>query len=113
MINVIKIIAADIKRLSVNVVAMVVIMGLTVIPCLYAWFNILSNWDPYGPDATKNLQVAVASSDQGIVIGNYELNVGGIVISKLKENTTIGWVSQTQLRMQLVEFIQASTMLLL
>ncbi|MBP5596677.1 MAG: YhgE/Pip domain-containing protein [Pseudobutyrivibrio sp.] len=92
MINVIKIIAADIKRLSVNVVAMVVIMGLTVIPCLYAWFNILSNWDPYGPDATKNLQVAVASSDQGIVIGNYELNVGGIVISKLKENTTIGWV---------------------
>ncbi|MBP5324473.1 MAG: YhgE/Pip domain-containing protein [Pseudobutyrivibrio sp.] len=92
MINVIKIIAADIKRLSVNVVAMVVIMGLTVIPCLYAWFNILSNWDPYGPDATKNLQVAVASSDQGIVIGNYELNVGDIIISNLKENTTIGWV---------------------
>lgn len=92
MINVIKIIVADIKRLSVNVVAMVVIIGLTVIPCLYAWFNILSNWDPYGPDATKNLQVAVASSDQGIVIGNYELNVGEIIISNLKENTTIGWV---------------------
>lgn len=92
MINVIKIIEADIKRLSVNVVAMVVIMGLTVIPCLYAWFNIFSNWDPYGPDATKNLQVAVASSDQGIVIGSYELNVGDIIISKLKENTSIGWV---------------------
>ena len=92
MKNVIKIIASDIKRLSTNVVAMVVIIGLTVIPCLYAWFNILSNWDPYGESATTNLQVAVASSDQGIVIGNMELNVGDIIISRLKENTTIGWV---------------------
>ncbi|MBP3262128.1 YhgE/Pip domain-containing protein [Pseudobutyrivibrio sp.] len=92
MKNVIKIIASDIKRLSTNVVAMVVIIGLTVIPSLYAWFNILSNWDPYGESATSNLQVAVASSDQGIVIGNMELNVGDIIISRLKENTTIGWV---------------------
>ncbi len=92
MKNILKIIVSDIKRLSVNVVAVVVILGLTVIPCLYAWFNILSNWDPYGPDATKNLQVAVASSDQGIMIGTYELNVGDIIISNLKENTTIGWV---------------------
>lgn len=92
MKNIIKIIASDIKRLSTNVVAMVVIIGLTVIPSLYAWFNILSNWDPYGPSATTNLQVAVASSDQGIVIGNIELNVGDIIISHLKENTTIGWV---------------------
>ena len=92
MKNVIKIIASDIKKLSTNVVAMVVIIGLTVIPSLYAWFNILSNWDPYGESATTNLQVAVASSDQGIVIGNMELNVGDIIISRLKENTTIGWV---------------------
>ena len=92
MKNVIKIIVSDIKRLSVNVVAMVVIMGLTVIPCLYAWFNILSNWDPYGESSTSHLQVAVASSDQGIIIGNIELNVGDIIISNLKENTSIGWV---------------------
>ncbi|WP_458458375.1 YhgE/Pip family protein [Pseudobutyrivibrio sp.] len=92
MKNIIKIIASDIKRLSTNVVAMVVIIGLTVIPSLYAWFNILSNWDPYGESATSNLQVAVASSDQGIVIGNIELNVGNIIISNLKENKTIGWV---------------------
>ncbi|QFJ54209.1 YhgE/Pip domain-containing protein [Pseudobutyrivibrio xylanivorans] len=92
MKNVIKLIASDIKRLSTNVVAMVVIIGLTVIPCLYAWFNILSNWDPYGPDATKNLQVAVVSSDQGILIGSAEVNVGDIIISRLKANNTIGWV---------------------
>ena len=92
MKNIIKIIESDIKRLSTNVVAMVVIIGLTVIPSLYAWFNILSNWDPYGPDATKNLQVAVASADQGIVIGSAEINVGDIIISRLKGNDTIGWV---------------------
>ncbi|SHJ38218.1 YhgE/Pip domain-containing protein [Pseudobutyrivibrio xylanivorans] len=92
MKNVLKIIESDIKRLSTNVVAMVVIIGLTVIPCLYAWFNILSNWDPYGPDATKNLQVAVVSSDQGILIGSAEVNVGDIIISRLKANDTIGWV---------------------
>ena len=92
MKNIIKIIVSDIKRLSVNVVAMVVIIGLTVIPCLYAWFNILSNWDPYGESATSNLQVAVASSDQGIVVGNIELNIGDIIISNLKENKTIGWI---------------------
>ncbi|SDH67547.1 putative membrane protein [Pseudobutyrivibrio sp. 49] len=92
MKNVLKIIESDIKRLSTNVVAMVVIIGLTVIPCLYAWFNILSNWDPYGPDATKNLQVAVVSSDQGILIGSAEVNVGNIIISRLQANDTIGWV---------------------
>lgn len=92
MKNILKIIESDIRRLSTNVVAMVVIIGLTVIPCLYAWFNILSNWDPYGPDATKNLQVAVVSSDQGILIGSAEINVGNIIISRLQANDTIGWV---------------------
>lgn len=92
MKNIIKIIASDIKRLSVNVAAMVVIIGLTVIPCLYAWFNILSNWDPYGEESTSQLQVAVATSDQGIMIGTYEINVGDIIVKNLKENKTIGWV---------------------
>ena len=89
MKNVLRIIISDLKRLSVNVVAMVVIIGLTVIPCLYAWFNILSNWDPYGEASTSNLQVAVASSDQGIVIGNIELNVGDIIMTNLKENNNV------------------------
>ena len=92
MKNILKIIVSDVKRLTTNVVAMVVIMGLTVIPCLYAWFNILSNWDPYGEESTGNLQVAVVSTDQGIMVGNYELNIGDIIISNLKENTTIGWI---------------------
>ena len=37
MHNIIRVFLSDARRLSTNVVAMVVIMGLAVIPCLYAW----------------------------------------------------------------------------
>ena len=33
---------ADWKRLTASVVAVVVMLGLCLVPCLYAWFNILS-----------------------------------------------------------------------
>ena len=49
MRNIWRIFRADWQRISASVVAVVVIMGLCLIPCLYAWFNIFSNWDPDGP----------------------------------------------------------------
>ena len=48
MKNIFLVFIQDLKRISTNVVAIVVLIGLTVIPSLYAWFNTLSNWDPYG-----------------------------------------------------------------
>jgi len=81
-----------VKRISTNVVAVVVIMGLCILPSLYAWFNIFSNWDPYGPDATSNLKVAVASDDKGVVIAGNSVNIGASVLEALEANTTIGWV---------------------
>lgn len=92
MKNIIKIFLADTRRISKNVVAVVVVMGLCIIPSLYAWFNIFSNWDPYGPDSTSNLKVAVVSLDKGSTISGVELNVGDSVIEGLKSNNTIGWV---------------------
>ncbi|MCR5389095.1 MAG: YhgE/Pip domain-containing protein, partial [Lachnospiraceae bacterium] len=92
MKNILKVIITDIRQLSTNVVAVVIIMGLAVIPSLYAWFNILSNWDPYGESATTNLQIAVCSEDAGTNIAGYEINVGDKIIANLKENKTIGWV---------------------
>ena len=53
MKNILTICRNDLRRISSNVVAIVLILGLAVVPCLYAWFNIFSNWDPYGPDATS------------------------------------------------------------
>ena len=46
MKNIFKIIRADLRHIKTNVIALCVIIGLTVIPALYSWFNILSNWDP-------------------------------------------------------------------
>ena len=40
MKKVFQIYLADLKRISTNVVAIVIIMGLGIIPALYAWFNI-------------------------------------------------------------------------
>ncbi len=92
MSNIFKVFWADAKRLSTNVVAMVVIIGLSVIPCLYAWFNILSNWAPYEAEATGNLQVAIVSCDKGASIESKELNVGSQIIDNLKANDSINWI---------------------
>ena len=73
-------------------VAVVIIMGLSILPALYAWFNIFSNWDPYEPAATSQLKVAVASDDAGAEIMGLSLNVGDSVLEALGANTTIGWV---------------------
>ena len=48
MKNIFTIFLTDFKRIKTNVVAVVIILGLIIVPALYAWFNILSNWDPYG-----------------------------------------------------------------
>lgn len=92
MTNIIKIMLRDFKSISTNVVALVIIMGLCVIPSLYAWFNIHSNWDPYSEDATSNLKIAVFSKDEGVKIRNFSLAVGDSVVNALHENRTIGWV---------------------
>ncbi len=92
MNNIIKIFLTDAKRITTNVVAIVVIMGLSVIPSLYAWFNILSNWDPYGEEATSQIQIAVFSEDEGQDIVGQNLNIGESVVEGLQENETIGWV---------------------
>lgn len=92
MRNIWKIFTTDILRISNNVVAVVIIMGLSILPALYAWFNIFSNWDPYEPAATSQLKVAVASDDAGAEIMGLSLNVGDSVLEALGANTTIGWV---------------------
>lgn len=92
MKNVLSICRADLKRISTSVVAIVVLLGLCAVPCLYAWFNIFSNWDPYGSDSTGRIKVAVASADAGAEVLGLELNVGDSVIDALKANDSIGWV---------------------
>ena len=90
--NIVSVWLGDAKRIFQNVVGMVIIFGLCVVPCLYAWFNIFSNWDPYGTDATSQIKVAVTSKDKGDLIFGIGLNIGDKVTEALESNKSIGWV---------------------
>ena len=81
----------DIKNIGKNPVAVIVALGIMILPSLYAWFNIAANWDPYGN--TKGLRVAVTSLDQGTRIEQLDttVNIGDMIISNLHENDQIGW----------------------
>lgn len=92
MRNIWNIFRADWRRLTASVVAVVVLLGLCLVPCLYAWFNILSNWDPYGVASTSRIKVAVASADQGYQVMGLELNIGELVLQGLESNDQMGWV---------------------
>ena len=92
MRNIIQIIRGDVGHIFHSVVALILIMGLCIVPCLYAWFNIFSNWDPYGTDATSRIRVAVASGDEGASVFGVELNAGKKMMEALESNSQIGWV---------------------
>ena len=91
MKNILNIIRHDAGRLTSSVVAIITIMGLCIIPCLYAWFNIFSNWAPYDSDATGRILVAVTSEDKGAELLGLDINVGDKIIEALKANDDIGW----------------------
>lgn len=90
MTNITKIIANDLKGLVRNKLAFLLALGVCMLPSLYAWFNIYSNWDPYGN--TANIKIAVASVDEGYTDedGKYE-NMGESVIDGLRDNDKIDW----------------------
>ena len=92
MKNVWNIFRADWHRITASVVAVVVLLGLCLVPCLYAWFNILSNWDPYGESSTSRIKVAVASEDDGCEVLGLHVNIGELVLQGLESNKQMGWV---------------------
>lgn len=80
----------DIKRLSTNIVALIVVGGVCIIPSLYAWFNIAANMDPYSN--TGGVPIAVTNNDKGTysdIAG--DMNIGNEIISNLKKNDALGW----------------------
>ena len=46
MLNILKIFWGDLKKISRNAIAWIVVLGLSVVPALYAWFNIAANKVP-------------------------------------------------------------------
>lgn len=91
MRSIIAILKRDLSRIRGSVVALIVAVGLVIVPTLYAWFNIAGSWDPYGN--TGNLKVAVANSDNGYMsdLIPVRVNIGDTVVSALRENDQLDW----------------------
>lgn len=79
----------DIKKVFRSIIAFIVVIGLSIIPALYAWFNIAANWNPY--DNSGNIKVAVVNLDKGYGIGPLKTCFGDSIVSNLKSNTQMGW----------------------
>ncbi len=89
MKTILKIFRRDLKKIFTNSMAIILIVGVAVLPALYAWFNIYANWDPYGN--TSNMQVAVINADEGAEIENLSICVGNQIVTNLKANDSIDW----------------------
>ncbi|KFI95271.1 YhgE/Pip domain-containing protein [Bifidobacterium stellenboschense] len=93
--NVLAIIKRDLIRMLKVPAAWVIAAGLTFIPPLYAWFNIVGFWNPYGN--TQGIQVVIANNDKGTnsaLIGKQ--NLGDQIVTQLKANHQLGWTFTDQ-----------------
>ena len=91
MKNIWKIFTGDLKKLVKQPFALVIIIGLCVIPSLYAWFNIFANWDPYAN--TGGIPVAVVSLDKDYTRKDGSVvNMGEFVLESLHSNTSVKWI---------------------
>ncbi|RBP90000.1 putative membrane protein [Cytobacillus firmus] len=84
-----KIYKMDIRSIFTNWVAAVLIGGLTLLPSLYAWFNIEASWDPYSQ--TDQLPVGIVNEDAGAVVRDKDIHIGDDIVKELKKNDDMDW----------------------
>ncbi|MGN7356281.1 YhgE/Pip family protein [Paenibacillus sp. SAF-054] len=89
MKNIALIFGRDIRNIVTNWAALIIILGLVMLPSLYAWFNIKASWDPYGN--TGDIAIAVANNDKGTTMKGRAINLGDEVVQSLKDNHKLGW----------------------
>ena len=84
-----KILKRDINRLGRNMAAILVIIGICLLPSLYAWFNIGANKNPYGN--LQGVKIAVTNLDRPTTFDGRDIFVGDDIIKNLKQNDQLGW----------------------
>ena len=89
MKNIMRILRSDLKNIARNIIVFVVVIGICILPALYAWFNIASNWDPYS--STGGIPFAVCSKDKGYSYKVLSINAGNTILDNLKQNDKMGW----------------------
>lgn len=90
MKKVFKIFIRDIKNIVSNPAALLIAIGLCILPSLYAWINIKACWNPYAN--TGNIPVAIVNEDEGTEINGKSVNIGNEIVHELKKNKSINWV---------------------
>lgn len=79
----------DLRNVAKHWAAIVIVVGLMILPSLYAWFNIKASWDPYGN--TKEVPIAVSNEDAGSNLRGKDINIGNEIVDSLKKNKNLGW----------------------
>ena len=82
----------DFSRIKSNSIVLVVILGISLIPCLYAWFNIAASWDPY--EETKGIRIAVVNDDEGYTpsLIKAHITIGDKIKLNLGVNEQMDWI---------------------
>ena len=91
MKNILKIYKEDMKKIFTNYAELIVFIALSILPSLYAWFNIKASWDPYGKEATSQIKIGVVNKDKGAELKGEFKNIGNQITDQLKENDVMGW----------------------
>ncbi len=81
-----------------NPIVIIVLIGVIILPSLYALLNIQACWDPYGN--TGDVPFAIANLDNGSSFNGKDINVGKELVDELKTNDKFEWtfVSEDELR---------------
>lgn len=91
-----KLFTGDIRRITSNIVSIIIMIGLVAIPPIFTWFNVAASWDPFSN--TKNLKFAVASVDEGYTsdLIPVKVTVGDQVVNALRANSQLDWTFTTR-----------------
>ena len=92
--NIVEIIKTDVKSAFSNPIVLIVLIGIIIIPSLYALINIQACWNPY--ENTGDVQFAIANLDNGTDFEGKQLNIGNELVKSLKNNTKFDWTFVTE-----------------
>ena len=86
----------DVRRLTGNVVSVIIVIGLVAIPSLFAWFNIAASWDPFGNMGA--MRFAVANDDEGYQsdLIPVRVSIGAEVVDQLRADSQLDWTFTTR-----------------
>ena len=92
--NIVEIMRNDFRAAFSNPIVTIILIGLIILPSLYALINIYACWDPYGN--TGEVEFAIANLDNGSSFEGKPINIGNELVKDLKDNDKFKWTFVTE-----------------